>query len=145
MLQKMQKRLANKDRKGFTLVEVIVVLVILAILAAIMIPALTGYIDKARERSVIAETRAAVMAAQTIASTKYASETQGTTVTFTDSEKTEVKTLSEVEGTLGDITCSGGKVNKLVYTDKTNSKTCTYTWDSTAGSKYETADASKTA
>jgi type IV pilus assembly protein PilA len=35
-------------KRGFTLVEVIVVLVILAILAAIAIPALTGYIDKAR-------------------------------------------------------------------------------------------------
>ena len=31
-----------KDKKGFTLVELIVVLVILAILAALLIPALTG-------------------------------------------------------------------------------------------------------
>ncbi|MEG1538237.1 MAG: prepilin-type N-terminal cleavage/methylation domain-containing protein, partial [Clostridiales bacterium] len=30
------------DKKGFTLVEVIVVLVILAILAAVLIPTLTG-------------------------------------------------------------------------------------------------------
>ena len=37
-----------KDKKGFTLVELIVVLVILAILAALLVPALTGYIDKAR-------------------------------------------------------------------------------------------------
>ena len=34
-----------KDKKGFTLVELIVVLVILAILAALLVPALTGYID----------------------------------------------------------------------------------------------------
>lgn len=35
-----------KDKKGFTLVELIVVLVILAILAALLIPALTGYIGQ---------------------------------------------------------------------------------------------------
>ena len=40
----------NKKKKGFTLVELIVVLVILAILAAILIPALLGYIDRARSR-----------------------------------------------------------------------------------------------
>ena len=38
------------NNKGFTLVELIVVLVILAILAAILVPALLGYIDKAREK-----------------------------------------------------------------------------------------------
>lgn len=37
-----------KDKKGFTLVELIVVLVILAILAALLVPALTGYIDKSK-------------------------------------------------------------------------------------------------
>ena len=44
--------MAKKNTKrGFTLVELIVVLVILAILAALLIPALTGYIDKARKKS----------------------------------------------------------------------------------------------
>lgn len=42
-----------KDKKGFTLVELIVVLVILAILAALLIPALTGYIDRANEEKVL--------------------------------------------------------------------------------------------
>lgn len=54
-----------KNKKGFTLVELIVVLVILAILAALLVPALTGYIDKAKEQSITAECRMTVMAAQT--------------------------------------------------------------------------------
>ncbi len=42
-----------KNKKGFTLVELIVVLVILAILAALLIPTLTGYIDKANKEKVV--------------------------------------------------------------------------------------------
>lgn len=68
MFEKIRKL---KDRKGFTLVELIVVLVILAILAALLIPALTGYIDKANKDKVVAECRQVVVAAQTVASEAY--------------------------------------------------------------------------
>lgn len=64
----------KKVRKGFTLVELIVVLVILAILAALLIPALTGYIDKARKSQVIAETRMITQAVQAEMSELYASD-----------------------------------------------------------------------
>lgn len=65
--------MAKKNTKrGFTLVELIVVLVILAILAALLIPALTGYIDKARKNQVVAETRMLTQAVQTEMSTVYA-------------------------------------------------------------------------
>ncbi|MEF9852935.1 MAG: prepilin-type N-terminal cleavage/methylation domain-containing protein [Hydrogenoanaerobacterium sp.] len=60
-----------KTKKGFTLVEVIVVLVILAILAAISIPALTGYIDEAKKKQIVAETRTVLVAMQAVASDEY--------------------------------------------------------------------------
>ena len=46
-----------KDKKGFTLVELIVVLVILAILAALLVPSLTGYINRAKKQELISQTR----------------------------------------------------------------------------------------
>lgn len=39
----------KRNKRGFTLVEIIVVLVILAILAAIAIPTTLGYVDDAKE------------------------------------------------------------------------------------------------
>lgn len=62
----------NYKKKGFTLVELIVVLAILAILAAMLVPALTGYIDKANEKKVVSITRQVAVAAQTVVSEKYA-------------------------------------------------------------------------
>jgi prepilin-type N-terminal cleavage/methylation domain-containing protein len=56
------KRHVNNN--GFTLVELIVVLVILAILAAILIPALIGYIDRAKDEQDVLNAKNCLNAAQ---------------------------------------------------------------------------------
>lgn len=53
------------NKKGFTLVEIIVVLVILAILAAIAVPSVLGYVEEAKESEQLYKVRDALIASQT--------------------------------------------------------------------------------
>lgn len=132
-----------KDKKGFTLVELIVVLVILAILAALLIPALTGYIDKANKEKVVAETRMVVMAAQTEGSEAYNTLTaSGKTPTAADiatevgKNGDELLNLAEVSGNF-DITYNDdASVKAVAYTNA--GYTCVY-----ANKNYETVKVGK--
>lgn len=146
MFLKMQNK--RRAKGGFTLVELIVVLVILAILAALLIPALTGYIDKAKEKSITAETRSVVMAAQTLYDEQFANvklNASDAKITFGDSTKTikisDVAKLAEVKeaniksieadnnrttgsGTSKTDNANFGKISKVEY--ERDGKTCYY-------------------
>lgn len=128
----MLNRLKKNNKKGFTLVELIVVLVILAILAALLIPALTGYIDKAKEKQIVAQTRQAVMAAQTLVDEEYAKATP----VYSNVTGNAIENLAELpSGTVTFATSdigADGTVNKLIFSDGTN--TCTY--DTSAAELY---------
>ena len=79
----MIKKGLGQKNKGFTLVEMIVVLVILAILAAILVPALLGYIDSARSKQTVLNARSAMTAAQAEMSSIYASKDEPSSIANT--------------------------------------------------------------
>ena len=159
MFEKIRKM---KNKKGFTLVEIIVVLVILAILAALLIPTLTGYIDKANKEKVIATTRMVVMAAQTEASEKYGLKAAGQlnggndiTVSYDGTTATaavdgiDIKAIGKLAEVMDDadafvngVTSISVTINaKGTVTDATvvqSGFTCTYDADGT--DKYSVAD-----
>ena len=55
----------KNNKKGFTLTELIVVIVIIGILAAVLIPSITGYVKKAKVSTVQQESSAIVTAYKT--------------------------------------------------------------------------------
>ena len=156
MMEKIRKL---KNQKGFTLVELIVVLVILAILAALLVPALTGYIDKANNEKIVATTRQVVMAAQTEVSEAYGKSalTDGTititTTAITDSDANanikgadiislaEVGTVTTTDGKavpslkngITSITIKFNKDGHVTGVILVQGKTCTYTEGETDG------------
>lgn len=104
-----------KNEEGFTLVELIVVMVILTILTGIMVPSVIGWIDKAREQQVLVNARTLFMATQTIVTEEYV---QGNT-DFSSSDGDvvdEIITLSGMEQVDDlDFEVEGGTITFFQY------------------------------
>ena len=92
IIGKIQKR-QERTKKGFTLVELIVVIVILGILAAILVPSFIGYMNKANNSQAQIQARSLYLAGKTIAAEeKY------------DLPKTEIKNTDEDTGNKAKLT-----------------------------------------
>lgn len=93
-------KLIRKDKKkGFTLVELIVVIAILAILALILVPAITGYVSRANEQKDEANARAMYSQAMLIWAEK------------TDIDEAGLITALQAEITDSDIDWSAVNIN----------------------------------
>lgn len=115
----------RRNRKGFTLVEIIVVLVILAILAAFTIPAMLGFVTDAQKKAHIAEAREVYVAA-TAANAEFRPADGDYDNTKTDDFSNKIN--SYVSGDLTGAwtaTVAGGKVTKITYTIDSTTYTLT--------------------
>jgi type IV pilus assembly protein PilA len=131
MLMVLKQQLKKNRKKGFTLVEVIVVLVILAVLAAIAIPALTGYIDKAKDKATISQTRSAVMAAQTLVNDEAF---KGTTPAKIQIDIATIVSVETIKGLAGDLTISA--VDHVILDNTTIKQLRIETLDGATGYYY---------
>ena len=113
------------------------VLVILAILAAILVPALTGWIDEARKKNYVLEARNIYMSTQAVIDEEYAKDNSIdiSTLFTTDPNKnahvTRVQTLSDNNTvTFTSVTPSSGnnhEIGGMVIGFTKNSKSVTAT------------------
>lgn len=105
----------QNETKGFTLIELIVVLVIMAILAAIMVPSMIGWIDRAKEKQVIIQARNAYLAAQTIVLEDYADGEMMDELTA--EQMAEAEELSQCKGVIdsGAIDEDRGVITDFLY------------------------------
>lgn len=109
---KRKERIRKVNEKGFTLVEILVVLVILAILAAALVPALIGFVDEAKGKAYVQEARTAYVAVQ-------AKVTENVAVTpdyYTNTE-TGANNLAAFKGSLSEDTNPIYNMMKDSYTD----------------------------
>lgn len=140
MIKKLRQ--SRKNKKGFTLVELIVVIVIILVLAAVLVPSVLRYVEKARQASCKADAAATLVELQATLADAYAeggtivypTEVLGKNLTVMDNEEDWTAGTSavgnkkdgayyvvkiDVKDSSGKVTAAMGDLTQFIYTDNT--------------------------
>lgn len=135
MLHQLISKLKNK--KGFTLIELIVVIAIIAILAAVLIPRFAGFTKSAHKNAAISNARNLLLAIDAMQAEGKAVSTN--IDTDTTSGEINYTTLEAYTGSnlLGTIDSGAAELDHDIDTTVTpNVETYTYTYTPTNGDDY---------
>ena len=101
-----------RKKKGFTLIELMAVIAIIAILAAVLVPTVSGYINRSKKTAVITQVRNVITAVQTYNAT--ADKPIVTTEDSATATTTNVnKTVTEIQALVGEDLVDDDSVTKL--------------------------------
>ena len=117
------------SRRGFTLVEIVIVIVIIAILAAILVPQITKWIDRAKLASLKSEADSIRLSIVAAVDHQFSDTVDATTITDADVDSGFWKEVSdmantEINSSNVTFTISRGLLTDLSYTK--GSHTATY-------------------
>ena len=121
MKKLMKKRLSNE--KGLTLVELLAVIVILGIIAAIAVPSIGNIIQNSREKAVIADAQN-TLAAANLYFTENGSK---------DGDTVSLDKTGDTEGLVGTYLDDKGQLDSATVTKASSGNTITF--EGTAGTK----------
>ncbi len=122
---------SRRNQKGFTLVELIVVLVILGILAAVVAPNMVGWINKSREAQYLMEAQAVYKACQTELSGAY-----GRNVGIKDADDATTYLNYDGTGDNPDIIGNIKKLSGIATISELSIKSLTENAEETVGETY---------
>ena len=133
----------KKDNKGFTLVELVIVVALLAILVGILAPQYTKYVEKSRKAADASNLENLVTAFKTAASDGDDKIAAGTyTITIAD---TGSKITSGTGDSASDVSTGEGKAGTLIASyagsDWTGTKLKSSKWEKTADGSTSTVKA----
>ena len=96
----------KKKKKGFTLIELMAVIAIIAILAAVLVPTVTGYINRSKKTAIVSQVRSVISAVET-----HNATATGTSI---------IKETTKVNALVGDSNTAGLLEKDLLTEDAIN-------------------------